>query len=495
MMQAERSDILGGRYDAIVVGTGAGGSSLAHRLGQQGLRVLVLERGTVLPTQAPTGSQMGRYITDVLGDRSVPLSFTGGQTKFYGAALYRLRQSDFLETRHEAGTSPAWPIDYAALEPYYTQAEQLYRVHGAPDGDPSEPPRSAPYPFPPLPHGPIVRTMVERLQKSGTPVAAQPRGIDYRPGGRCTLCAGCDAFQCQVDAKMDAEVAALRPAIAMGNVRLATGVECLRVLTDSDGTTAIGILVRHEGGEQTLHAPVIAVCAGQPGSAALLRRSRTTRHTEGLGNNTGALGRYLAGHSTGMIFPFVSLAKLPPIHTKTFAINSFYEGAPDWPYPCGVIQIAGQMPFWDEARRPLRPIARLIGEHSFMCFYMTEAPPSRDAGLIFDGDRVVGQTEPPHNLETFNHMRKLTLDVFRRAGYRALARRRAPYLWHDVGTARFGADPATSVTDPNCEVHGIRNLFVVDASTLPSAGAVNTGLTIIALALRVGDHIAAQARG
>ena len=120
-----------------------------------------------------------------------------------------------------------------------------------------------------------------------------------------------------------------------------------------------------------------------------------------------------------MIFPFVSLAKLPPIHTKTFAINSFYEGAPDWPYPCGVIQIAGQMPFWDEARRPLRPIARLIGEHSFMCFYMTEAPPSRDAGLIFDGDRVVGQTEPPHNLETFNHMRKLTFDVFRRAGYRA----------------------------------------------------------------------------
>ncbi len=405
--------------------------------------------------------------------------------------MYRLRESDFKQVEHESGVSPAWPITYSDLEPYYGQAEALYRVHGAPDGDPSEPSRTGSYPYPPLEHAPVVLEMVRRLRASGTNVAAIPRGLDYRPGGRCVLCPTCDGYYCQLDAKMDAEIAALRPALATGKVRLVTETECLRVLTSQDGKYATGVALRRAGADVTVNAGAVVVSAGLPRSALLLRRSRTDKHPEGLGNATGVLGRYLAGHSTGIVFPFLGWNKVPPIHSKTFAINEYYDGAPDWPYPTGVIQVSGQMPFWELAPSLIRPLARFVGEHSLKCFYMTEALPTRDTGLCFAGDTICRRVGPLHNRETFAKLRRLAIDIFRRAGYRALAPRRPPFVWHEVGTARLGSDPATSVVDPNCQVHGIERLYVVDASVLPTAGAVNTGLTIIALALRLGDHLAA----
>ncbi|MCO5064236.1 MAG: GMC family oxidoreductase [Rhizobiaceae bacterium] len=487
------ADVLTKRYDAVVIGSGPGGATLALRLGQQGLRVLVVEQGDFL--RIPRGGDaepVGKFIGHVMNGRDKALTFIGGRSKFYGAALYRMRESDFREVEHEAGLSPAWPISYDDLEPYYEQAEILFRVHGAPDGDPSDPPRRKPFPGAPIPHGPIVSDMVRRLEASGTPTAAIPVGIDYGDGGSCVLCATCDGHFCTLDAKMDAETAAMRPALATGNVYLSTQTECLKVETSADGNRATGVVLRRGGAEHVVKAPVIAVCGGLPGSAGLLRRSRNERHPDGLGNAGGALGRYLAGHSVGMIFPFVSWKTVPPIFTKTFAINSFYESAPDWPYPTGVVQIGGQMPFWEEASRPIRPIAKMIGLHSLISFYMTETVPTREAGLTFEGDEISGRVEPVHSLKTFAKLRELAVAAFRRAGYRSLARTRPPYLWHEVGTVRFGTDPQTSVLDPDCQVHGISGLYVVDASTLPSAGAVNTALTIIALALRAGDHIAGR---
>ena len=156
----------------------------------------------------------------------------------------------------------------------------------------------------------------------------------------------------------------------------------------------------------------------------------------------------------------------------------------------GVIQSAGQMPFWESAPWHKRPLVRFVGMRTVMCFHMTEALPTRDTGFIFDGDKIVGQIPPVHNLRSFRKLRDLAVDIFLEAGHRVLGRLRPPYVWHVVGTARFGTDPASSVVDPNCQVHGIKGLFVVDASVLPSAGAVNTALTIFALALRAGDHIA-----
>jgi choline dehydrogenase-like flavoprotein len=482
------------RYDVIVIGSGAGGSTLAHRLAQHGLEILVVERGDFLkPLPLGRPNQIGRYLYKVLRNRDEPVSFVGGQTKFYGAALYRFRESDFREVEHECGTSPAWPITYADIEPYYTQAELLYRVHGSAESGCGDPPRREPFPYPPIPHAPLVEEMVERLERTGTRTASIPRGIDYRPGGRCVLCATCDAHYCQIDAKMDAEIAALRPAIATGKVHVLARTDCLRVLTAADGSRAIGVVLVQEAGEEhSVYADSIAVCAGLPGSAVLLRRSRTDRHPDGLGNTTGCLGRYMGAHSVGYIFPFVSWKKLPPMHSKTFAINMHCDGFSDWPYPGGIVQITGQMPFWENASGALRPIARFVAQHSLTFFYMTESLPTRETGVFFEGDRIARRVPPVHNTATFQKLRRLAVQSFRRAGYWVLARKRPPYIWHEVGTARFGADPTTSVVDPNCQVHGIDGLYVVDQSILPSAGVFNTALTIIALALRAGDHIARQ---
>jgi choline dehydrogenase-like flavoprotein len=289
---------------------------------------------------------------------------------------------------------------------------------------------------------------------------------------------------------MDAEIAALRPGLATGNVQLATNTECVRICVNSSGSRATGAVLRQDGAEYVINAEVIAVCAGVERTAALLRRSRTDKHPEGLGNNTGCLGRYLAGHAVGTVFPLISWRKLPPMHTKTFAINSYYHGGSDWPYPLGVVQATGQMPFWKEASLIVRPFARSIGVRSIMCFYMAEALPTHQSRLTFSGERVVGRVEPTYNLLTFDRLRRTARDLFRGAGYWTIAPKQLPSLWHFVGTARMGTDPSISVVDPCCQVHGIKQLFVIDASVLPSAGSVNTALTIIALALRAGDFIA-----
>jgi choline dehydrogenase-like flavoprotein len=472
-----------GVYDAVIVGTGLGGSTLAYRLGQRGLRVLVVERGDFLrpltrKPDDPVGLSMASFRA-----RGVSLP-VGGQTKFYGAAMYRLRESDFRAIRHEAGESPAWPIAYSDLEPYYNEAEQLYRVHGASDGDPTEPPHSSGFPYPPIPHAPLVSRLIDNLRESGTSVSSTPRALDYGAGGKCILCPTCDSYYCQLDAKMDAEIAALRPAIANSNVKLLTRATCLRILTTENGSKTTGVLIEVEGQQQTIHADIVVVCAGFLNSARLLIDSRCSRHPHGLGNSTGCVGRYYGGHTTGLIFPLLSMArKLPPMHTKTFSINSYYLGASDWPYPMGVIQAAGQIPFWEAS------IDKFTSERSICVFHMTEALPTRESGFEFHEGSIAGVTPPVENLVTFNRLRRLAIDVFRNAGYlvKSLDRR---YLWHRIGTVRFGLDPNSSVLDANCKVHDLGNLYVVDASVLPSAGAINTGLTISALALRVGDIIA-----
>jgi choline dehydrogenase-like flavoprotein len=478
-------------HDVIVVGSGAGGSTIAHRLAQHGRRVLIVEQGDFIQRQrADLSTLAARFYPNFEG-----ISVVGGPTKFYGAAMYRLRESDFRATQHEAGVSPAWPIDYGELEPYYCQAEELYGVRGSAEGDPSEPFRSKPFPHPAVPHAPQIQRLVDRLRSTGNSVAPIPRAIDYGPDGRCRLCGNCDAFYCPFDAKLDAEISALRPAIRTGKVDLMTNAECLRVLTDESGGRAKGVLVRHQGEEHTIESDAIVICAGVPRSAQLLLKSANSKHPRGLGNASGCVGRYYSGHSVGLVFPVLSVRQLPPIHAKTFAINTYYEGSPGWPYHTGVIQSACQIPFWEE-RGALkwwkRRAAEFIGRRSLFCYYMVEALPTRDTGFEFNGEEIVRRIPPVHNNETIQRLRKLAIKAFRQAGYPVVV---APggtaAIWHPSGTVCFGADPSSSVLDAHCKVHEIDALYVVDGSTLPSAGAVNTGLTILALALRAGDRIAA----
>lgn len=484
-----------GDYDVVVVGSGAAGSTVAYRLSGHGCRVLVIEQGDYLNRQRPDLTTLeSRFYPNFRG-----VAVVGGPTKFYGAALYRLREIDFRQTQHEAGESPAWPIGYWELEPYYCEAEELYGVRGSSEGDPSDPPRSKPYPHPPIPHAPRVQRLVDRLKRAGHPVAPIPRAIDYGPNGRCQLCAHCDAYVCPFDAKLDAEIAALRPAMRTGKVDLLTNTECLRIVTSVDGTRATGIVIRQSGVEQTIEAGIIVICAGVPASAQLLLRSAAPNHPRGIGNDQGCVGRYYGGHSVGLVFPVLGVGKLAPFHAKTFAINRYYESSPEWPYPTGVIQSACQIPFWEDEgalKWWKRRAAEFIGRRSLFCYYMVEALPTRETGFEYRDGNIVRWIPPVENRQTVRRMRKLTLDAFRRAGYPiVVAPGGASALWHATGTVCFGTDPQSSVLDRDCRVHGVANLYVVDGSVLPSAGAVNTGLTILALALRVGDKVAAELSG
>jgi choline dehydrogenase-like flavoprotein len=205
------------------------------------------------------------------------------------------------------------------------------------------------------------------------------------------------------------------------------------------------------------------------------------------------LGRNLGGHAIGSLFPFVSLRKLGPLQSKTFAINTYYERAPDWPYPLGVVQMVGQMPFWREHGVLKQLASKQIAAHCLTMFYMTESPPTQKAGFLIEGEDIVGRIDPPHSLKSFSRLRELTVKYLTEAGYATLARATPPGLGHGVGVARMGRDPSDSVVDSSGNVHHVAGLYVADASALPSAGAVNTGLTIAALALRTADHIAAVA--
>ncbi|HYO57387.1 GMC family oxidoreductase [Archangium sp.] len=476
-------------YDVVIVGSGPGGSTLAHGLSRHGARILLVEEGDFLQPDPARADVPSIHMGELL--QGAQQQYVGGPSKFYGAALYRLRELDFQATPTETGESPAWPIRYGDLEPFYCEAERLYGVRGSTHEDPSEPSRSQPYPHGPIEHEPYIAPIVERIRAQGLPVSYIPKAVDVGPGGKCILCARCDGHYCQRDAKMDAEIAALRPALATGRVQLLTKTQCLRVLTTPDGRRATGVLLKRGGEEWVVNAGVVAVCAGFAQTPLLLRRSRNDAHPEGIGNATGCLGRYLAGHTAGLLFPIRGLARVPPLHQKTFAINAFYAPSSDWPYPLGVIQAAGQLPLWKSVPPVVRPFVRFIVERSVTCFLMTEAIPSRDSGFEFKDDQIVRMNSPRPNEKTFLRLRRIAIDIFKKAGFKWVLAPRSPAdLWHLVGTARFGDDPATSVLDPLCRVHGMDNLYVVDSCFLPSAGAVNTTLTVIAMSLRVAATIA-----
>lgn len=475
--------------DAVVVGTGLGGSSFAYALSRRGFTVVVLDEGQPIERGK---SDLSPVHVHTFGDKP----YIGGLSKFYGAAMYRLREIDFQPVEMEAGLSPGWAITYSDLEPYYAEAERMYKVHGSSENDPTEPPRSTPWPHPPIPHQGPVSELVDRLaQRANVPVSYIPRALDYDPvaGRPCVLCRHCDGYFCPRDAKIDAEVGALRPAIGTGLVHVLNGTACQRVLTTPDGKRAVGVRARCGDEEFTIHARTVTVSCGVMGTPLLLWRSRTDKHPRGLANASGALGRNFAAHTQGWVFAMKPVVQRTPFHQKTFAIHAFYHSAPDWPYPTGAIQSAGYIePFGLERR--YRPFAPAVLYNSFHAFVMTEGVPGPETGFHLSDEGAILLNPPRQNHKTFETLRRHAKRLFRAAGYPVLAPRLFERGWHGVGTARMGHDPATSVIDPSCKTHDVDGLYIVDGSALTTPGAVNTGLTIAANALRVADHVAAASQ-
>ncbi len=492
-------------YDVVIIGSGVGGGSVALQLAGSGARVLILERGPVLPREPQNWDPEAVFCelryrsseTWTSGERRFrpgQYYFVGGHTKFYGAAMFRLRERDFGAIEHEDGVSPAWPIAYAELEPFYAEAERLFGVRGAAGIDPTEPPRSAPYTHPPVPHEPVIAAIERRLQAQGLHPFPMPAAVDLGERGRCQRCGTCDAFPCRVDAKGDAEMCLIRPALLQPNVELRPNALVQRLLTDDSGRRIVAAEVIENGVRSQVLGRVFVLSAGAINSAALLLRSATPRHPNGLANSSDVVGRNYMNHNcTGLmaVHPWLrNDTKFP----KTLSVNDFYFGSgPDDP-PLGNLQLLGKIrePM---LRQPLRWLPRVAREalaaHSVDWYVMSEDLPQHDSTVRPQPDGSIDLRWQRTNMRAHRRWVAKARGILKRTGYPIVLAK--PFgietPSHQCGTVRFGTDPATSALDPLCKAWDHDNLYVVDAGFFPSSGAVNPALTVAAQALRVGRHL------
>ncbi len=507
-------------YDVIVIGSGAGGGTLTHALAPTGKRILLLERGGFLPREPQNWDSKSVWVdlryhnsgtwTDAdTGEEFSPKQnyYVGGNTKVYGAILFRFRERDFGEIRHVDGTSPAWPLSYADFEPYYTRAEYLYHVHGQRGADPDEPPSAAPYRYPPLTHEPRIAQLEADLTGAGLHPFPLPVGLIYDESAPqfspCIRCATCDGYPCLVNGKPDAQIVCVEPALRYPNVTLQTNARVTRLETDAQGGAVTRVVADCDGHTQTYSADIVVVSAGAINSAALLLGSASERHPDGLGNGSGLVGRHLMMHNNSSVIAFSKIPN-PTKFQKTLGVNDFYFGDPagdgSFPYPLGAIQMLGKndaVLIGFDAPEAADPAE--LARHSMDFWLTTEDLPLPGNRVMLDRDGRIRLRYTPTNLPA--HARLIERfkgllgtiqcrdDVLPGYSYRG-GRLDIAAVAHQNGTARFGTDPATSVLDLNCKLHELDNVYVVDASFFASSTAVNPTLTIIANALRVADHIA-----
>jgi choline dehydrogenase-like flavoprotein len=516
-------------FDIIIVGTGAGGGTLAHTLAPSGKRILLLERGDFLTRESENWDPApvfvdGRYISpdtwyDGAGTPFQPQVhyFVGGATKLYGAALYRLRPQDFAELRHADGISPAWPVGYDEFEPWYTKAEWLYQVHGEHGTDPTEGPWSRQYPWPPISHEPRIQEISDALERGGYHPFPAPCGIlldeAERAASHCIRCATCDGYPCLVHAKADADIIAVRPLLGMPTVTLTTGAEVVRLETDEAGRTVTGVVVDRGGDgrggpggkEEVYRGDIVVLAAGAANTAKILLRSAADACPSGLANGSDQVGRNYMYHNSKAAVALGTEAN-DTVFQKTLAINDFYFAGDDREWPLGNIQMLGKSNA--EAMRGEEPhLTRLapewslddVAKHAVDFWLTTEDLPKPDNRVTIERDGNVRLTYANTNdseaaglyaefRKILNHIGMARHHVLHKNFYMSM---NVPIagVAHQAGTCRFGTDPATSVLDVNCKAHEVDNLYVADTSFFPSIGAVNPALTAMANAMRVGDHL------
>ncbi len=504
-------------YDVIIIGTGAGGGTLAHALASSGKRILLLERGGYMPREKDNWETravftQSKYKTreiwyDKEGKEFHPGThyYVGGNTKVYGAILFRLRKEDFGEIQHHGGLSPAWPLSYEDFEPYYTRAEQLYQVHGERGSDPTEPPAGEPYPYPAVSHEPRIQELADDLNRIGHTPFPLPVGImldEANPHqSRCIRCDTCDGFPCLVHAKSDTHVLCVEPALRHENVTLLTHTKVTRLETNSSGREVTRVVAEREGGTEAFSADIVVVACGAVNSAALLLRSANDQHPNGLANSSDLVGRHYMAHNNSA-FLAISKRPNPTIFQKTIGVNDYYFGSDDFEYPLGHLQMLGKSngEMLKAEAPPLVPgmTLDLMARHAIDFWITSEDLPDPDNRVTLNSQGEIVLHYKENNEEGHkrlvaklksmlkeihceNHLIPTSLYLGKKIPLAGTA--------HQNGTIRFGHDPKTSALDLNCKVHDLDNLYVVDGSFFVSSSAVNPALTIMANALRVADHL------
>ena len=389
-------------------------------------------------------------------------------------------------------------------------------MHGEHGEDPFAGPSSRDYPYPPVRHEPRIQQLSDGLTELGLHPFHLPLGVHLTqdahgraiPDSRCIRCDRIDGFPCPLGAKADAEWAVIRPALAAHpNLTLMTSTTAQRLLTDAGGRSVTGVAATlPDGSPHTFTADIVVLSAGAILSAAFLLKSASDRHPHGLANSSDQVGRNYLRHNNLALIAF-SREPNPTVFQKTLALNDFYGPGEGWPYPMGHIQMLGKSDDWQikgAAPRgfgwaPSAPYGE-VARHSIDFWLSSEDLPLADSRITLRRDGTIRLAlQPDNNTEGLTRLRLVLQGMLGKLGMLDTTFVRSLYLHkaidhaataHQAGTARFGTDPSASVLDVHCKAHDLDNLYVVDGSFMPSIGAVNPTLTIIANALRVGDHIA-----
>ncbi len=478
-----------------IVGSGMGGATTAYGLAKAGVDCLVIERGDFVKKEDANWSAQEIFINqkykpnekwlDEKGREFTPgvHYIVGGNTKVYGSSLPRFREQDFLEIKHKEGISPAWPFSYQDIEPYYCQAEQLYKVHGSTGEDPTEPPRSKPFPYPALAHEKYISDLAARLSAAGVKPHANAMGVDLRNEGKCIRCGTCDGFVCKLDAKSDAQTCALEPALKTGKVRLETNLKVTQVVVKNGKVDHL--LAKRDGHEIKIIAKKYVLSLGAVNTAALLLRSGP------IANSSGLLGRNFMMHNNAHIAAFNVKSKNDVIFQKTLSFSDWYfDGGSG--YPLGVVQLIGKVQaimMKSYATKVPLAILKFIADRSVEFVVMNEDLPASSNRVEIAPNGMIQIFRKAVNTSAHKELMKKTKRVLRKAGFQAIFVQPFDISMnsHQCGTSVAGNDPKLSVVDQYCKTHDLENLYLIDGGFFPSSAAMNPALTIAAQALRVVD--------
>lgn len=493
-------------FDVVIVGSGVGGGVSALNLAKNGASVLILERGGQLPREDDNwdiGAVFHRkkytahdvwYDKDDQPFRPAVYYYIGGCSKFFGASMVRLRERDFESLEHEEGTSPAWPIRYSDLAPYYDKAETLFSVRGKLGTDPTEPPHKQDYPFPPIGHENHIESLVLRMQRQGLKPFPLPQSILPSPQGNCIRCGTCDGFPCKVDSKGDAEICAVKPALETGRVELQTNAYVRRLLLAPDGRAVVGVEYDQNGEIRVARGKIFIISCSAVNSAALLLRSENTATSKGAANSHDLVGRHYMAHNNTALMA-VSWKRNPTVFQKTVSLNDFYFGENGYRFPMGNAQLLGKLKSGMlTADNPLIPewLGAKLAARSVDWWVMSEDLPAPENRVMVDNNRIKLVYTPNNRKAHYRLVRSISRTM-RRAGYPFILTKTVGTLStsHQCGTVRFGSSPEQAPLDEFCRAFDQQNLFVIDSSFFPSSTAMNPALTIAAQALRATDHMLA----
>jgi choline dehydrogenase-like flavoprotein len=545
----------GEEVDVCIIGSGAGGGPVALELARAGAKVVVLEKGPWYTRENYTHDEIEicrrnffvPFVSDephmVSGNPEETLhpsnlgwtaNCVGGGTAHMSGYVFRLHPEDFsMRSRYRdlPGTTVAdWPIDYMTLAPFYDRVEREVGVSGLSGQYPFEPPRSGPYPFPPLAFNPLARVIDDACEKLSLHPFQTPRAIistSVEGRSACVHCNYCGSFGCEVDAKSSTAVSVIPKAIATGSCELRARCMAYEIAIDAQGKANAVHYFDDKGVRHEQKARLVVVSATSIESARLLLASKSKAFPDGLANRSGLVGRNLSFSTLAKVYGDFERAKLPddlrddsPIHFLQRALQDYYflkerKGE----YDKGgtvVFQLAHRnaiftaervarrsspMLWGDELKREIHRAykervtleAEVFGEFlpNDRTFVALSKQTKDKWGLPVAEIRVAAHQDDVKSSRMLAHK---ALEVLKTAGASKTGEEAVAGTTYVLqhGTARFGTNAKKSVLDVNCRTHDVSNLFVVDGSFMPSSGGVPSTLTIMANAFRVGMHLAAR---